>query len=162
MLALTAGKETDMSARRRMGFTLVELLLIVAILVILAAVLFPVFAQARARGRAAVCTSNLRQIVQAGLMYVSDHDERFPSCYLSPTPPYAVDPSLLLQPYLRGWAVLYCPERRTVMPDCLDPEHGFRPNSRCMGYGYNWGSGQLWNNPAVKADGLVRLPPERV
>jgi prepilin-type N-terminal cleavage/methylation domain-containing protein/prepilin-type processing-associated H-X9-DG protein len=150
------------SARARPAFTLMELLVVAAVLALLASVLFPVFAQVRARARQATCTSNLRQFVQAGLIYCSDYDDRFPSCYLIPAPPYAVDPCLLLRPYLRNWVGLYCPERHTVMPDCRNPEHGFQPNSRCMGYGYNWGSGQIWNAQAFKADGLVRLPPDRV
>ena len=43
------------------------------------------------------------------------------------------------------------------MPDCLDSEDNFRPNARCMGYGYNWGSGLTGEGSWVKGDGLVRL-----
>jgi prepilin-type N-terminal cleavage/methylation domain-containing protein/prepilin-type processing-associated H-X9-DG protein len=141
---------------RRSGFTLIELLVVIAIIAILAAILFPVFAQARARARQATCTSNLAQIARAGMMYVQDNDECFPSCYSLPTPPYAVDPRTSLQPYIKNWDLFYCPERQTVMPECLDPAHGFRSNSRCMGYGYNWGSGLGWGSSSSKGDGLVR------
>jgi prepilin-type N-terminal cleavage/methylation domain-containing protein/prepilin-type processing-associated H-X9-DG protein len=146
----------------RQGFTLMELLVVVAVLVILASILSPALTQARARARQATCSSNLRQIAQAGLIYCSDYDDQFPSCYLIATPPFAIDPPVLLRPYLRSWQVFYCPERHTVMPDCLDPKNGFRPNARCMGYGYNWGSDVVWNAQAAKADGLVRIPPGRV
>src|ERR1700735_1577937 len=61
----------------RRGFTLIELLVVIAIIAILAAILFPVFAQAREKGRQAVCTSNLKQIALGGLMYVQDYDETF-------------------------------------------------------------------------------------
>jgi len=56
------------------GFTLIELLVVIAIIAILAAILFPVFAQARERARLITCTSNLRQIGQSLMMYVQDYD----------------------------------------------------------------------------------------
>jgi prepilin-type N-terminal cleavage/methylation domain-containing protein/prepilin-type processing-associated H-X9-DG protein len=139
------------------GFTLVELLVVVAIVALMAAILFPVFVQVRARARQSTCANNLCQIVRAGMLYLQDYDERFPSCYWSAAPPYAIDPRTSLQPYLRNRDVWYCPERRTVRRGCLDPAAGFRPNSRCMGYGYNWGSGLTWESAPVKGDGLVRF-----
>jgi prepilin-type N-terminal cleavage/methylation domain-containing protein/prepilin-type processing-associated H-X9-DG protein len=153
--AALAARHPAVQGTRR-GFTLIELLVVIAVIAILAALLFPVFAQARARARQATCASNLRQIAQAGLMYVTDYDERFPSCYWSAAPPYAIDPRTVLQPYLKSWTVLYCPDRQTVMPECMDPLDDFRPNSRCMGYGYNWGSGLSWGLAFGKGDGLVR------
>ncbi len=60
----------------RRGFTLIELLIVIAIVAILAAILFPVFAQAREKARAIVCMSNMNQIGQATAMYVQDFDER--------------------------------------------------------------------------------------
>lgn len=56
----------------RRGFTLIELLVVIAIIAILAAILFPVFAQARERGRLATCTSNLHQIYIALTQYADD------------------------------------------------------------------------------------------
>jgi len=60
--------------RKKQGFTLIELLVVIAIIAILAAILFPVFAQARAKARAATCLSNLKQLSLAELMYVADYD----------------------------------------------------------------------------------------
>ena len=60
------------------GFTLIELLVVIAILSLLAAILFPVFAQARARARETSCVSNLRQIGLATLLYAQDYDDLFP------------------------------------------------------------------------------------
>lgn len=60
------------------AFTLIELLVVVAIVAVLAAVLFPVFAQAREKARQTACVSNLRQIGTAFALYVSDYDERMP------------------------------------------------------------------------------------
>jgi prepilin-type N-terminal cleavage/methylation domain-containing protein/prepilin-type processing-associated H-X9-DG protein len=62
---------------KRTGFTLIELLVVIAIIAILAAILFPVFAQARNQARKATCISNLKQIALAQLMYVQDYDEQF-------------------------------------------------------------------------------------
>jgi prepilin-type processing-associated H-X9-DG protein/prepilin-type N-terminal cleavage/methylation domain-containing protein len=140
----------------RWGFTLMELLVVLAIMVILAALLFPVFVQARAMAYRATCSQHLKQIAQAGMMYLQDYDDRFPSCYKSDAPPFSIDPRTTLQPYLRNWSVLYCPERQTILDECLDPINEFQPRSRCMGYGYNWGSDLKWNAVGGKADGLVR------
>jgi prepilin-type N-terminal cleavage/methylation domain-containing protein len=62
----------------RRGFTLIELLVVIAIIAILAAILFPVFAQAREKARQASCQSNLKQIGLAFKMYIQDYDERWP------------------------------------------------------------------------------------
>ena len=59
---------------RRRGFTLIELLVVIAIIGILAGLLFPVFMQAREKGRQASCLSNVRQLSLAMLMYAADHD----------------------------------------------------------------------------------------
>src|ERR671934_1073768 len=62
----------------RSGFTLIELLVVIAIIAILAAILFPVFAQAREKARQAGCLSNLKQIGTATMLYVQDYDETYP------------------------------------------------------------------------------------
>ena len=62
----------------RRVFTLIELLVVIAIIAILAAILFPVFAQARAKARQISALSNLKQIGTAVMMYLQDYDEAFP------------------------------------------------------------------------------------
>ncbi len=63
--------------RTRKAFTLIELLVVIAIIAILAAILFPVFAQARSKARQIACVSSIKQWGTAALMYSQDYDEKF-------------------------------------------------------------------------------------
>ncbi len=89
------------------GFTLIELLVVIAIIAILAAILFPVFAQAREKARAIACISNEKNLGTAMLMYTQDYDEGLPA-YLSPNNAAKTLPHVqrlwvgALQPYLKN------------------------------------------------------------
>jgi prepilin-type N-terminal cleavage/methylation domain-containing protein/prepilin-type processing-associated H-X9-DG protein len=73
---------------KKSAFTLIELLVVIAIIAILAAILFPVFAQAREKARQTSCLSNMKQVGLGLLMYVQDYDENYPRAdYWAPTPP---------------------------------------------------------------------------
>jgi prepilin-type N-terminal cleavage/methylation domain-containing protein len=61
------------------GFTLIELLVVIAIIAILAAILFPVFAQAKAAAKKTSCVSNVKQIALGAIMYAGDHDDTLPA-----------------------------------------------------------------------------------
>ena len=65
--------------KHKSGFTLIELLVVIAIIAILAAILFPVFARARAKDPQTACLSNIKQLALATLMYASDWDEHAPT-----------------------------------------------------------------------------------
>jgi prepilin-type N-terminal cleavage/methylation domain-containing protein/prepilin-type processing-associated H-X9-DG protein len=117
------------------AFTLIELLVVIAIIAILAAILFPVFAQARASARAITCVSNVKQVALGVLMYAEDYDENIPlidnngstyygcpatcgggGCYpdwgvpgTNPNEPNAMFFGVV-QPYIKNRQIAYCPE----------------------------------------------------
>jgi prepilin-type N-terminal cleavage/methylation domain-containing protein/prepilin-type processing-associated H-X9-DG protein len=97
--------------RTQNAFTLIELLVVIAIIAILAAILFPVFAQARERARQASCLSNMRQLSNAVMMYVQDYDETMPPSTNYGIPnsvPEKVWPSLI-QTYVKNTGIFICP-----------------------------------------------------
>ncbi len=98
---------------RRRGFTLIELLVVIAIIAILAAILFPVFARARENARKATCQSNLKQISLGYRMYSQDHDERFPTDWVTIPPGTAWTDRYtwraMIFPYVKNTGVYSCP-----------------------------------------------------
>ncbi len=100
---------------KKNGFTLIELLVVIAIIAILAALLFPVFAQAREQARATVCISNTRQVALAIRMYVQDYDEKWPLSYLydsvyTPPDPRHRGVETELMPYVKNRELFRCPD----------------------------------------------------
>ena len=118
----------NLQGRFRVGFTLIELLVVIAIIAILAAILFPVFSQAREKARQSSCLSNLRQVGLAMRQYTQDYDEQTPpvrvglpsqnivgarwDCY-DPAwlggMPAVFHPYDCYQPYMRNSQLLVCP-----------------------------------------------------
>ncbi|MDX1931330.1 MAG: prepilin-type N-terminal cleavage/methylation domain-containing protein [Capsulimonadales bacterium] len=102
----------------RKGFTLIELLVVIAIIAILAAILFPVFAQAREAAFATTCLNNVKQAGLAYLMYAQDYDETVPLLYRQD------DPALLgatwidsIQPYTKNVGLFICPNQAVQIGD---------------------------------------------
>jgi prepilin-type N-terminal cleavage/methylation domain-containing protein len=97
---------------RARAFTLIELLVVIAIIAILAAILFPVFAQAREQARKTTCVNNVKQLLTGTLMYAQDYDERFPgwdggaSWGLPQGTGWWMNQ---IQPYVKNYGVYTCP-----------------------------------------------------
>jgi prepilin-type N-terminal cleavage/methylation domain-containing protein len=105
------------------AFTLIELLVVIAIIAVLAAILFPVFAQAREKARAISCLNNQKQIGTGMMLYLQDYDECFPLAKFESNPGnFNVPFDIVVQPYIkmgqagtgstdvgRGAAVWSCP-----------------------------------------------------
>ena len=118
----------------RKGFTLIELLVVIAIIAILAAILFPVFARAREKARQSSCSSNLKQIAIAWMMYAQDFDER-----AAPGWNWIVYASVrnwnatFMRPYIKNEQIWECPSFNNSnigAAGCEDRHRG--------GIGYQW------------------------
>ena len=127
-------------AVRRRGFTLIELLVVIAIIAILAAILFPVFAQAREAARKASCQSNLKQLGTAESMYSQDYDETYSGSFERRGDQKRWSYAELLQPYVKNAQIFHCPSASGYMKnnDVTDPN--VNPLTWQLGglsYGYN-------------------------
>jgi prepilin-type N-terminal cleavage/methylation domain-containing protein/prepilin-type processing-associated H-X9-DG protein len=122
-----------MRSRLRPAFTLIELLVVIAIIAILAAILFPVFAQARSKARQSACLSNIKQLGTGLMMYAQDYDETLPlNDYvgngLAPLAgwrdPRAGDSWCSgIYPYVKNFQIYVCPEA-VEHPDPNSPWRG--------------------------------------
>ncbi|MBN9501731.1 MAG: hypothetical protein BGO01_15330 [Armatimonadetes bacterium 55-13] len=138
--------------RSHRAFTLIELLVVIAIIAILAAILFPVFAQAKAAAKKSAALSSVKQIGTGWQMYAADYDD-MAVCVSSGGPgnsAYRTDFWVVMQPYVKNVDLFFSSERtetgcyyhnepeRTGTPYGL-AIYNLNPKGRCLGYGYNWG-----------------------
>ncbi|MEN3001420.1 MAG: prepilin-type N-terminal cleavage/methylation domain-containing protein [Armatimonadota bacterium] len=133
---------------RPKGFTLIELLVVIAIIAILAAILFPVFAQARETARQINCASRFYQMARAVAMYTGDYEtmqpltQWFASFANDPEEAQCQDRILgqLIQPYVRNWTMLRCPSDPMATDAILDacPYDGEQPPTRQCSREYRW------------------------
>jgi len=140
----------------RRAFTLIELLVVIAIIAILAAILFPVFAQAREKARTASCLSNNKQVVLAFQMYLQDFDET-----MVPHRVNTIESGVawrwpkLMNPYIKNWQIFHCPSG-------TDPQGiwGSGPNAwwgnwqRLSQIGYNYLGLGVWCDCAYCIQGV--------
>jgi prepilin-type N-terminal cleavage/methylation domain-containing protein/prepilin-type processing-associated H-X9-DG protein len=128
--------------RKTRGFTLIELLVVIAIIAILAAILFPVFAQARHRARSAKCLANARQLGTAMMLYADDWKGKLPctNFYYGFSVGKKSDWGFGLQiwadfifPYVKSYEAYVCPARPRETPQS-DPGKG-----QGLGYDFGWG-----------------------
>ena len=96
----------------RRAFTLIELLVVIAIIAILAAILFPVFAQAKNAAFQTQNVSNIRQLGNASLMYANDYDDFFPHQSWIGNPFTTDEYHIMFQPYVKNWGIMYDPFRK--------------------------------------------------
>jgi len=121
-----------MKRNKQRGFTLIELLVVIAIIAILAAILFPVFAQAKRAAKGSVAISGAKQMSLAQLMYSNDYDDGF-----APAVQYPIDPqtgscagttypwSYVQQPYMKNWGILQDPTGPNVLLNSGDSGGGY-------------------------------------
>lgn len=148
-----------MSIRR--AFTLIELLVVIAIIAILAAILFPVFAQAKNAAKQAMCLSNMRQLGMAAMMYKADNEDVwFPASILSPLPGFA--PQQIWIGYDNNnygydggfYGHVYEPATHPPRPGAIDPYLKNHQIKRCpsmpptwqSSYALNWFNPGYWSN----------------
>ncbi len=140
--------------RRHRGFTLIELLVVIAIIAILAAILFPVFAQARDKARQATCLSNIKQLSLGVLMYAQDYDEQLlyrPTqahcqwryiCATAKEPRWWLDWWDVVLPYTKNNQIYNCPSAATAKEPWLS---AYGITNVAIGYSLSPGQGLVQN-----------------
>jgi prepilin-type N-terminal cleavage/methylation domain-containing protein len=112
---------------RSKGFTLIELLVVIAIIAILAAILFPVFAQARDKARQTTCGSNLRQLGLAAMMYAQDYDQRYVPWWGDGVQK-GLGWSSILSPYVKNEQMFSCPSDGVSRGTATNPKRSYTMN----------------------------------
>jgi prepilin-type N-terminal cleavage/methylation domain-containing protein/prepilin-type processing-associated H-X9-DG protein len=132
---------TSNGPRRQNAFTLIEFLVVIAIIAILAAILFPVFAQAREKARQTTCLSNLKQLGTGLYMYTQDYDEMLPASSFAAVPGQSINSiqnpkwADVIQPYVRNDQLFTCPSDSSSMRTFTSLSTNPRRGQGCSGGG---------------------------
>ncbi|MDX1931222.1 MAG: DUF1559 domain-containing protein [Capsulimonadales bacterium] len=137
--------ELRFAPREISAFTLIELLVVIAIIAILAAILFPVFAQAREKARQISCLSNEKQITLGFLMYVQDYDGTFPLYTYDYLTYWAGGREAAGRPFDKSRGLIFPYLKNGEIQKC--PSYTGGTNLGGTGYGYNQNiAGDAWQN----------------
>ncbi len=148
------------------AFTLIELLVVIAIIAILAAILFPVFAQAKTAAKKSASVSNAKQMGLAQFLYMGDNDDTFVTSWARGFPG---DAAFWVQPYMKNLGILFDPNK-TISTDSLatvcanDPYGSYEmqaggrdnPTGETNVWGYGINKGAAW----MDGTGLQRGAPD--
>jgi len=164
-----------MAPSKTSGFTLIELLVVIAIIAILAAILFPVFAQAREKARQTSCLSNMKQVALASLMYAQDYDETF--CAQGEPQEangwgWQLTWLVHIQPYMKNYAAFRCPSDSHAVASWSGPMFSYVANGiiggTCGAPTWQWkflgiiNASRNWFDMTPRALAGVNLPAETI
>ncbi len=141
---------------RSRAFTLIELLVVIAIIAILAAILFPVFAQAKLAAKKTSALSNMKQIGTAGFLYATDADDRFPSVYDGGL--CGGDPLCTMFPYTKNLDMWWNYRQNKGIKPVANANGTFSYSSNDIGYNWGWeirGAEAMLNEEKCADGGLV-------
>ena len=143
---------------KRHGFTLIELLVVIAIIAILAAILFPVFAQAKVAAKKISCLSNIKQMATAAQLYLGDNDDLYPLNSYSTASGFSfnnthywyfgltlqsnsaaklVPADGVLYPYQRSAMIVNCPDGKNIKPGSGGAPFSIDVSDAALGYDKN-------------------------